>query len=170
MKSATSHSVSLLPVATHLSEALAWGDRLRLISGLSENGTPIILNKQMLSYYRRAKKERGSRVNDSLLLEAVESLSAPLVQYHSNPVLGFAGFATHNAQVKPVPKNTNLMRGILRRGFLNPSSMEKGPRTKGTPDTVENGLTKPQKWLIEWLRTGVKEDDPHMASLKGHGG
>jgi hypothetical protein len=38
-------------------------------------------------------------VIDSLLLEAVESLSALLVQYHSNPVPGFAGFATHNAQV-----------------------------------------------------------------------
>jgi hypothetical protein len=49
-------------------------------------------------------------VNDSLLLKAVESLSAPLAQYHSNPI---AGFATHNAQVKHVPKNTNSMRGIL---------------------------------------------------------
>jgi hypothetical protein len=105
-------------------------------------------------------------VNDSLPLEAVESLSALLVQYHSNPVPWFAGFATHNAQVKLVPKNTNPMRGILRRGFLNPSSMEKGPTTKGTFDIVENGLTKPQKWLIECLRAGVKDDDPHMVSLK----
>jgi hypothetical protein len=154
----TSHSFSLLPVAG----ALALGDRLHSISGSSGNGNPIVLNKQMLSYYRRAKTERGSRVNDSLLLEAVESLSAPLVQYHL--VAGFVGF--HNSQVKPVPKNTNPMRGILRRGFLNPSSMEKGPRTKGTFDIVENGLTKPQKWLIEWMRAGVKDDDQHMASLK----
>jgi hypothetical protein len=57
MKSATSHSVSLLPMAAHLSEALTLGDRLRSISRLSENGTPIVLNKLMLSYYRRAKKE-----------------------------------------------------------------------------------------------------------------
>ena len=32
--------------------------------------------------------------------------------------------------------------------------------------TVENGLTKSQKWLIEWLREGVKDDKPHMAILK----
>jgi hypothetical protein len=117
--SVSSHSSSLLPVAGHSSEALALGDRLRWISGLSENGTSVGLNKQMLRYYRRAKKERGSRVNDSLLLEAVESLSALLVQYHSNPVAGLAGFTT--AQVKLVPKNTNPMRGNLRRGFPNPS-------------------------------------------------
>jgi hypothetical protein len=24
----------------------------------------------------------------------------------------------------------------------------------------------PQKWLIEWMRAGVKDDDPHMASLE----
>jgi hypothetical protein len=42
------------------------------------------------------------------------------------------------------------------------------PRSKGTSDTitVENGLTKPQKWLMEWLRAGVKDEDPHMASLE----
>jgi hypothetical protein len=44
--------------------------------------------------------------------------------------------------------------------------MEKGPRTKGSSDTVENGLTKPQKWLIEWMRAGVKDDVLHLASLK----
>jgi hypothetical protein len=44
--------------------------------------------------------------------------------------------------------------------------MDKGPRSKGTSDTIENGLTKPQEWLIEWLRAGVKDNDPHMASLK----
>jgi hypothetical protein len=32
--------------------------------------------------------------------------------------------------------------------------------------TVENGLTKSQKWLIEWLREGVKDDEPHMVILK----
>ena len=108
-------------MVSHSSEALALGDRLRSISRLSEYGTPIGLNKQMLSYYWKAKKEQGSQVNDSLLLEAVESLSAPLVQYHSNPIVGFA-----TAQVKPVPMNTNPIRGILRRGFLNPSPREKG--------------------------------------------
>jgi hypothetical protein len=112
---------SFLPdvVAAHSSEALALG-RLCSLSGLSENGTPIVLNKQMLRCYWRAKNEQGSRVKDSLLLEAMESLSAPLVQYQSNPVAGFA------AQVKSVPKNTNPMRHILWRGFVNPSLMEKG--------------------------------------------
>jgi hypothetical protein len=112
---------SFLPdvVAARSSEALALG-RLCSLSGLSENGTPIVLNKQMLRYYWRAKNEQGSRVKDSLLLEAMESLSAPLVQYQSNPVAGFA------AQVKSVPKNTNPMRHILWRGFVNPSLMEKG--------------------------------------------
>jgi hypothetical protein len=33
--------------------------------------------------------------------------------------------------------------------------------------TMENGLTKSQKWLIEWLREGVKDDEPH--DLAGHG-
>ena len=32
--------------------------------------------------------------------------------------------------------------------------------------TVENGLTKSQKWLIEWLREGVKDDELHMEILK----
>jgi hypothetical protein len=31
---------------------------------------------------------------------------------------------------------------------------------------VEIGLTKAQKWLIEWLREGVKHDEKHMAFLK----
>jgi hypothetical protein len=31
---------------------------------------------------------------------------------------------------------------------------------------VENGLTKAQKWLIEWLREGVKHDEKHLAFLK----
>ena len=31
---------------------------------------------------------------------------------------------------------------------------------------VEIGLTKAQKWLIEWLREGVKHNEKHMAFLK----
>jgi hypothetical protein len=31
---------------------------------------------------------------------------------------------------------------------------------------VENGLTKPQKWLFEWLRESVKQDEKHLAFLK----
>jgi hypothetical protein len=31
---------------------------------------------------------------------------------------------------------------------------------------VDIGLTKAQKWLIEWLREGVKHDEKHMAILK----
>jgi hypothetical protein len=50
----------------------------------------MVLNNKMSRYNRRAKKERGSQVKDYLLLEVVESLSAPLVQYQSNPVTGFA--------------------------------------------------------------------------------
>jgi hypothetical protein len=53
--SVSSHS--LLAMAGHLSKALALGERLRSIPRSSENGTPIVLNKQMLSYYWRAKKE-----------------------------------------------------------------------------------------------------------------
>jgi hypothetical protein len=52
------------------------------------SGAPIL--KQIVRYYRRAKKERGIRVKDSLLLEAVESLNAPQIQYQSKPVVGFA--------------------------------------------------------------------------------
>ena len=31
---------------------------------------------------------------------------------------------------------------------------------------MENGLTKSQKWLIEWLREGVKDDELHMVILQ----
>ena len=61
--------------------ALALGERLHMSLG---NGVPIY--KQTVRYYRRAKKERGIRVNDSLLLEAVESFSAPQIHYQSKPV------------------------------------------------------------------------------------
>jgi hypothetical protein len=78
----------------------------------------------------------------------VESLSAPLVQYQSNPIVGFAtqtiseaikgqafvsSSSTHagpisveeeSAQVKPAPKNTNPMRGMLR--FLIQVQQRKG--------------------------------------------
>jgi hypothetical protein len=50
--------------------ALALGERIRLSLG---SGAPI--HKQTVRYYQRAKKERGIRVNDSLLLETVESFS-----------------------------------------------------------------------------------------------
>ena len=144
--SSSLHSFSLLSsgpesflldnMVAHSSEVLALGDRLHSLSGLSKNGTPIVLNKQMLRYYQRAKKERRNRVKDSLLLEAVESLSAPLVQYQSKPVAGFtaqtvseaitgqafvlssstrAGQVSveeESAQVKHAPKNTNPMWGF----------------------------------------------------------
>ena len=55
--STSSHSFSLLSsgpesflpdnLAAHSSKVLALGDRLRSLSGLSENGTPIVLNKQI---------------------------------------------------------------------------------------------------------------------------
>jgi hypothetical protein len=32
--------------------------------------------------------------------------------------------------------------------------------------TLENGPTKSHKWLIEWLREGVKDDEPHMVILQ----
>jgi hypothetical protein len=115
----------------------------------------------MLSYYRRAKKEQGSRVKDSLLLEAVKSLCAPLVQYHSNPI---TGFATHGAQVKHVPKNTNPMRRILRRGFLNPSSMEKGDSHLSLSlvvkdDEVEDSSVSRFAILDEAFRFGWDQED-----------
>jgi hypothetical protein len=46
--------------------ALALGERLRWSLG---SGTPI--HKQTVRYYQRAKKERGIRLNDPLLLEIV---------------------------------------------------------------------------------------------------
>jgi hypothetical protein len=64
--------------------ALALGERSRLSPG---SGIPVF--KQTLSYYQRDKRERGARMKDSLLLEAVESFSALQVQYHSKPVAGF---------------------------------------------------------------------------------
>ena len=64
--------------------ALALGERLRLSLG---SGTPI--HKQTVRYYQRAKKERGIRRNDSLLLETVESFSVPQIHYQSKPVMGF---------------------------------------------------------------------------------
>ena len=163
-----SHYFPLLPsgpdsflldvVAAHSSEALALGGRLCSLSGLSENGTPTVLNKQMLRYFWRAKKEQGSRVKDSLLLEAVESLSAPLVQYQSNPVAGFA------AQVKFVPKNTNPMRGILWRGFVNPSLMEKGDSHLSSSlvvkdDEVEEALVSHSAILNDAFRFGWDQED-----------
>jgi hypothetical protein len=63
--------------------ALALGERLRLSLG---SGTPI--HKQTARYYQRAKKERGIRVNDSLL-ETVESFSVPQIHYQSKPIAGF---------------------------------------------------------------------------------
>jgi hypothetical protein len=51
--------------------ALALGERLRLSIG---SGAPI--HKQIVRYYQRAEKERGIRVNDSLLFKELESLNA----------------------------------------------------------------------------------------------
>jgi hypothetical protein len=117
--------------------AIALGERLRLSVG---NGAPI--HKQIVGYYRRAKKERGIRVKDSLLLEAVESLNAPQIHYQSKPVVGFATQTSlevaygQAVDLSPTPlssvgdvaaqrKNSNPIRGFLRRGFLNPSPTEK---------------------------------------------
>jgi hypothetical protein len=117
--------------------ALALGERLRLSLG---NGAPI--HNQTVRYYRRAKKERGIRVNDSLLLEAVESFSALQIYYQSKPVAGFAAQTSsevaHGQVANSSPtslirvgdvaaqrKKSNPMRGFLRRGFLNPSPKEK---------------------------------------------
>ena len=65
--------------------ALALGERLCMSLG---SGAPIY--KQTVRYYLRAKKEKGIWVNDSLLLEVVESFSAPQMHYQSKPVAGFA--------------------------------------------------------------------------------
>ena len=40
--------------------------------------------------------------------------------------MGAVSVEEESTQVKPAPENTNPMRGILWRGFLNPSPMEKG--------------------------------------------
>jgi hypothetical protein len=117
--------------------ALALGERLRLSLG---SGAPI--HKQTVRYYRRAKKERGIRVDDSLLLEAVEYFSAPQIYYQSKPVAGFAAQTSsevaHGQVANSSPaslirvgdvatqrKKSNPMRVFLRRGFLNPSPKEK---------------------------------------------
>ena len=147
------------------------GDRLCLSLG---SGATIF--KQTVRYYRRAKKERGIRVNDALLLETVESFSAPQIHYQSKPV---AGFAAQNslevaqgqvADLSPDPsvgdvaaqrKNTNPKRGFLRRGFLNPSPKEKKESHSSSlvavkDDDVEGGSSSA---LEEVVKFGWDQED-----------
>jgi hypothetical protein len=82
----------ILPEASLLgSRAVALGERLRLLSESSEIGTPLVrlASKQILKYYRRVRKPRGAPMKDSLILEAMEELGAPLVHFQSTPVAQF---------------------------------------------------------------------------------
>jgi hypothetical protein len=167
--------------------ALALGERLRLSLG---NGTPI--HKQTVKYYQRAKKERGIQVNDSLLLEMVESFSAPQIHYQSKPIAGFV--AQNSSEVahgqvavsSPTPsfsvgdvaaqrKDSNPMRGFLRRGFLIPSPKEKKESHSSSlvavkDDDVEGGNSSAleEAFKFGWDQEDNdwdEEEDPYLAEV-----
>jgi hypothetical protein len=94
--------------------ALALGERLHMSLG---SGVPIY--KQTVRYYQRAKKGRGIRVNNSLLLKALESFCAPQIHYQSKPVAGFAAQTSSevaHSQVSdssPTPLKSLILRTLI---------------------------------------------------------
>jgi hypothetical protein len=64
--------------------APALGNRLPV---MTESGAPMVRSvyKQTLKYYRRAREARGKPAKGSLLLEALDILNAPPVQFQSLP-------------------------------------------------------------------------------------
>jgi hypothetical protein len=107
--------------------ATALGDRLCTLPVMSESGSPIvwIVYKHTLKYYQRAREARGKPVNKFLLLEAVEALNAPLVQYQSLPSAGFVKQLLYEA-VAEIRDAAAPMPSLFQRDFLNSSSVEKG--------------------------------------------
>jgi hypothetical protein len=101
-------------------------------------------------------------VNKFLLLEAVEALNAPLVQYQSLPSARFLKQLPSEA-IAEIGAATAPMPSLLRRGFLNSSSAEKGtPHASKMPivlstlsevveereDSNWDGLLQPQCWPV----------------------
>ena len=101
-------------------------------------------------------------MNKFLLLEAVEALNAPLVQYQSLLSAGFLKQLPSKAIVE-IRAATIPIPSLLQRGFLNSSSAEKGtPHASKMPivlltlskvveereDSNWDGLLQPQCWLV----------------------
>ena len=87
------------------------------------------------------------------------SFSALQVQYHSKPVAGFNAQNSSEVvlvatQEKPASKNSNLMRGILRQGFLNPSPKEKGDSLSSLAVQDDGVVSGPSSVLDEAFKFG----------------
>ena len=95
-------------------------------------------------------------MNKFLLLEVVEALNAPPVQYQSLPSAGFVKQLIYEAVAAPMPS-------LLQRGFLNSSSAEKGTPhaskmlivlstisevVEEREDSSWDGLLQPQCWRV----------------------
>jgi hypothetical protein len=80
--------------------------------------------KQFQKYYRKAREARGKPVRESLLLEVVDALSDPPVQFQS--FVWFVNQIPSNLKIKLVSSlgaAPASKPSLLRRGFLNPSKV-----------------------------------------------
>jgi hypothetical protein len=168
------------------SRAVLLGERHRLLSESSETGTPLVrlASKQILKYYRRARKARGAPVKDSLILEAMEELGVPPMHFQSMPVAQFVAQSmprTSDVQEYSktekgsflgvaAPLKSAPQQGLLRRGFRNPRSTMKGTSSPSSKSPVAssstmvvavkgedsnlNGLTHSQKWPVGFSPSG----------------
>jgi hypothetical protein len=78
--------------------------------------------------------------------------------------VGAVSVEEESTQVKLGPENTNPMRGILRRGFLNPSPMEKGDSLLSASlvvkdDEVEEASRSRSAIMDEAFRFGWDQED-----------